>query len=49
MMQKLFLFSTSHQRAIILEKLSQNLPKIVKNKQGTHTIQAFIQIFIDKD
>ena len=41
MTQKLFEVSIPTQRIKILSKLYEYVPKIVKNKHGTHTMQYF--------
>ena len=46
MMQKLFIVSSPYQRKNIMIQLSINIPNIVRNKQGTHTIQSFTTLFI---
>ena len=48
MMQKLFGVCTPQQRNKIMRELALHIPNIVKNKQGTHTIQTFIGLFIEK-
>ena len=34
-----------YQRLHILEVIANDLPELVKNKQGTHTLQSFIGLF----
>lgn len=46
MTQKLFSVCSLPQRLRILNILTKNIPDIAKNKQGTHTLQAFIALFI---
>lgn len=41
MTQKLFEVAIPTQRIKILAKLFEHIPKIVKNKHGTHTMQFF--------
>jgi hypothetical protein len=45
MTQKLFSVCSLEQRLRILNILAKDIPDIAKNKQGTHTIQAFIALF----
>ncbi len=45
MIQKLFSVSNSAQRLRILESIQPNFCELIKNKQGTHTLQAFIDNF----
>jgi hypothetical protein len=49
MTQKLFKVSTPAQRLLILNKLFAYLPGLVKNKQGTHTIQAYLDTLINPE
>lgn len=42
MVQKLFQVSLPPQRILILTKLYPDIPELVKNKQGTHTVQTFL-------
>lgn len=44
MTQKLFQVCSPNQRIFILTKLYPQIPSLVRNKQGTHTIQAFISL-----
>jgi hypothetical protein len=45
MVQKLFTVCSPIQRVQILQIISSKLPELARNKQGTHTIQAFITQF----
>jgi len=45
MVQKLFKVCTSMQRLEILQTIMPNMCELVRNKQGTHTIQAFLSEF----
>lgn len=49
MMQKLFGVCTPQQRNHIMRELAIHIPNIARNKQGTHTIQAFIGLFIERE
>lgn len=49
MMQKLFTLCNASQRTFILDKISSNLPMIVKNKQGTHTLQTLIALLTQEE
>ena len=49
MIQKLFKVCTARQRVEILQKIMPSLCDLVKNKQGTHTIQAFLTEFQHPD
>lgn len=42
MTQKLFQMCSPSQRLMILKKLYLQIPNLVRNKQGTHTIQLFV-------
>lgn len=42
MVQELFKVSLPQQRLAILGKLYPDIPRLVRNKQGTHTVQAFL-------
>jgi hypothetical protein len=44
MTQKLFQVCSPNQRIFILTKLYPLISGLVRNKQGTHTIQAFISL-----
>lgn len=44
MTQKLFQVCSPNQRLFILGKLFPEMPALVRNKQGTHTIQAFVNL-----
>lgn len=46
MVQKLFTICNVNQRLKIMRKLTPNVCDIAKNKQGTHTIQSFIALFV---
>ena len=46
MVQKLYKVSGTKHRLAILEIIKPYLSDLVKNKQGTHTIQAFISQFV---
>jgi hypothetical protein len=46
MTQKLFKICSPNQRLSILKKLYPYIPGLVRNKQGTHTIQAFISFLV---
>lgn len=48
-MQKLFTLCNPMQRTFILEKISSNIPMIVKNKQGTHTLQTLIAMLTQEE
>lgn len=48
-MQKLFTLCNPMQRTFILDKLSSNIPIIVKNKQGTHTLQTLIALLTQEE
>jgi hypothetical protein len=45
MVQKLFIVCSPLQRLAILNLILPQLCELVRNKQGTHTIQAFISYF----
>lgn len=45
MVQKLFSVCHPYQRLHILETILPEFCELIKNKQGTHTIQAFISYF----
>ncbi len=49
MMQKLFTICNIQQRCFILEKLSSSIPMLVKNKQGTHTLQTLIALLTQEE
>jgi len=42
MVQKLFKVCSPYQRLDLLQTILPSLNDLVRNKQGTHTIQAFI-------
>jgi len=45
MVQKLFSVCTYTQRLKVMQRLHEDISNIVRNKQGTHTIQALIKFF----
>lgn len=45
MIQKLFTVCSPSQRISILQEIMPSFVELVKNKQGTHTIQAFLNYF----
>ena len=45
MVQKLFKVCSPYQRIDLLQAILPSLSELVRNKQGTHTIQAFIENF----
>ena len=45
MMQRLFMVCNADQRLEVLQLILPNLCEIIRNKQGTHTIQKFIEEF----
>ena len=45
MVQKLFRVAHPNQRLAILQMILSSLCELIKNKQGTHTIQSFIEYF----
>ena len=45
MVQKLFTVCSASQRVELLQVLAPQLGEVVRNKQGTHTVQAFISHF----
>lgn len=45
MVQKLFTVCSPLQRLHVLQLIQPQLSELAKNKQGTHTIQAFINSF----
>ena len=45
MVQKLFTVCNVQHRLAILETIMPSLGDLIRNKQGTHTIQAFISQF----
>ena len=49
MTQKLFNVCSLPQRLKVLGLISHQIPTIVKNKQGTHTLQAFIALFTTEE
>jgi hypothetical protein len=49
MMQKLFTLCNSPQRKFILETIASSIPMIVKNKQGTHTLQSLIALLTQEE
>lgn len=49
MMQKLFGLCDRAQRMFLLRQLGPELPNLAKNKQGTHTLQAFSALLSGED
>jgi hypothetical protein len=49
MVQKLFSVCTMPQRLKIIQRLMKDIPAIVRNKQGTHSIQTLIGLFTNED
>jgi hypothetical protein len=45
MVQKLFSVCNFNQRLKIMQRIHEEICPIVRNKQGTHTIQALIKLF----
>lgn len=45
MVQKLFTVCSDYQRIEILQMIYCSIGEIVRNKQGTHTLQAFVGFF----
>ena len=45
MIQKLFFVCNPLQRLEILQEVLPSLCDLIKNKQGTHTLQAFVTYF----
>jgi len=49
MMQKLFTICNTQQRMFILQKLAGSIPMLVRNKQGTHTLQTLVALLTQED
>lgn len=49
MMQKLFTICNTQQRVFILDKLVGSIPMLVKNKQGTHTLQSLVALLTQEE
>lgn len=49
MMQKLFTICNTQQRMFILQKLTGSIPMLVKNKQGTHTLQTLVTLLTQEE
>lgn len=45
MVQKLFSVCSYTQRLKVMQRLHEEIADIVRNKQGTHTIQALVKFF----
>ena len=49
MVQKLFSVCNYNQRLKVMQRLHEDISNIVRNKQGTHTIQALIKFFTNDE
>ncbi len=49
MTQKLFSVCSLTQRLRLLNIIAKDISNIAKNKQGTHTIQAFVALFTNSE